>query len=257
MIRRPRQELQENHERWLLTYADLITLLLALFIVMFSMSQIDNKRFDAMSTALNGILKGGDLVLREKGLFAAADREFGGPMNVGQLRLLQQRVKQEVETSGMGESISSVMTDRGLVIHITEGALFEEAKARLAPGAMNVLRVVGQKLQKTQNQIRVEGHTDPRPIKTAQFPSNWELSTARAASVLRFLVDSTSVAPERISALGFGEFRPIADNDNPLNMAKNRRVDIVILSRRMSLSEPEGTAYTDTEQPELPGDLIP
>jgi chemotaxis protein MotB len=243
--KRNKPSIHDNNERWLLTYADLITLLLAFFIVMYSMSRIDAKKFGAMSNALSGALKGRDLALREQAMFSVLDDAGRGPLDVGDLRLIESKIKEQVETSNLGDAVSTKMTDRGLVIHIMEGALFEEAKADLTQSAMAVLRTVAEEIKKVPNQVRVEGHTDPRPISTPKFPSNWELSTARATSVLRFLVDSTGVSPDRISALGFGEFRPIVPNDSPGNMAQNRRVDIVILTRELSLSEPEGTAFTD------------
>jgi chemotaxis protein MotB len=243
--KRKKPSIHDNNERWLLTYADLITLLLAFFIVMYSMSRIDAKKFGAMSNALSGALSGRDLVLREQAMFSVLDETGRGPLDVGDLRLIESKIKEQVQTSNLGESVSTQVTDRGLVIHIMEGALFEEAKADLTVSAMAVLRTVAEQVKSIPNQVRVEGHTDPRPISTPKFPSNWELSTARATSVLRFLVDSTGVAPDRISALGFGEFRPIAPNDTPENMAQNRRVDIVILARELGLSEPEGTAFTE------------
>jgi chemotaxis protein MotB len=235
----------ENHERWLLTYADLITLLLAFFIVMYSMSRIDAKKFGAMSNALSGALSGQQLAMREKEIFAnlqQEDADGGGALDTSRLRLMRDEIQKIVEDADIGEAVSSEVTERGLVIHIMEGALFEEASADLTSGARAVLRVVGEKIRESGNQVRIEGHTDPRPIHTARFPSNWELSTARATSVLRFVVDSIGVEPGRISALGFGEFRPMVPNDSPSNMAQNRRVDIVILSEKMTLSEPESTA---------------
>ena len=232
----------ENHERWLLTYADLITLLLAFFIVMYSMSRIDAKKFGAISSALSGALSGQQLALREHEIFAKLqEEEGGGPFDTSRLRLMRDELQQIVEDADLGEAVSSEVTERGLVIHIMEGALFEDAKADLTEGARAVLRVVGDKIRDSGNHVRVEGHTDPRPINTSRFPSNWELSTARATSVLRFMVDSLGVDPGRISALGFGEFRPLVPNDSPGQMAQNRRVDIVILSKKMTLSEPEST----------------
>lgn len=241
--RRNAHAIHDNHERWLLTYADLITLLLAFFIVMYSMSRIDAKKFGAMSSALSGALDGRQLALREKEAFAKLqDEEAGGPFDTGRLRLMWEDIQQIVEGADLGDAVTSEVTERGLVIHIMEGALFEEAKADLTDGARAVLRVISDKIRESGNQVRIEGHTDPRPIHTSKFPSNWELSTARATSVLRFMVDSIGVEPGRISALGFGEFRPMVPNDSPGNMAQNRRVDIVILSEKMTLSEPESTA---------------
>ncbi|GAB4317307.1 MAG: flagellar motor protein MotB [Candidatus Zixiibacteriota bacterium] len=242
MRKRRKTELHENHERWLLTYADLITLLLAFFIVMYSMSRIDAKKFGAMSSALSGALRGRDLQLREASVLKDQSLSGSSPLDYGQLSVMRRKIEESVEVAGAKAKVESEMTGRGLVIHITEGALFEEARANLTPGAREVLRVIGNQLKGSSNHIRVEGHTDPRPISTPVFPSNWELSTARATSVLRFLVDSTGIDPSIISALGFGEFRPRVPNTTPENMAQNRRVDIVVLSEELSRSEPTASA---------------
>lgn len=237
-------EAADNHERWLLTYADLITLLLAFFIVMYSMSRIDAARFENISSALSGVLRGKESALLEREILYAADGKGGGLLDRHGLMRVQDDLETRVQTAGMDTTVSAEVTERGLVIHIMEGALFEEAKADLTPNARQVLRVVGEDIKQTTNHIRVEGHTDPRPINTPRFPSNWELSTARATSVLRFMVDSVGLSPSRVSAIGFGEFRPLSPNDSPEGMAKNRRVDIVVLSANMAASEPEPLAAT-------------
>lgn len=240
MRKHKRSALHENNERWLLTYADLITLLLAFFIVMYSMSRIDAKKFGAISSALTGVLKGSDLAQREREQMGKLNT--GGPLKLGDLRLMQRQIQQKVKTSGMANMISADVTERGLVISVKDATLFDEGKADLNPDALPVLRVIGREISGVSNHVRVEGHTDPRPINTPRFPSNWELSTARSTSVLRYLIDSVNLAPQRISALGFGEYRPVVPNDSPEHMAQNRRVDIVLLSQQMSLSEPEAVA---------------
>ncbi|MEW5875769.1 MAG: flagellar motor protein MotB [Candidatus Zixiibacteriota bacterium] len=245
---RRRTEPAENHERWLLTYADLITLLLAFFIVMYSMSRIDAARFENMSNALSGVLKGKEMALEEREILEATDGVGGGPLDREGLKMVQRDLDRSVREGNLGLAVYSVLTDRGLVIHIMEGALFEDGQADLTASARDVLRAVGSDIKKTNNHIRVEGHTDPRPIHTPRFPSNWELSTARATSVLRFMVDTVGLPPERVSALGFGEFRPLSPNDSPEGMAKNRRVDIVVLSESMSASEPEAMAVPEFDK---------
>jgi len=237
MRKRKPQGIHENQDRWLLTYADLITLLLAFFIVMYSMSRVDAKKFGAVSSALSGVLKGADLSKRDREL--SGKLNTGGPLKTGELRLMQRQLEQKVGDAGMTSTISADVTERGLVISVKDATLFDEGKADLNPGALAVLHVIGHEISIVNNHVRVEGHTDPRPINTVRFPSNWELSTSRATSVLRYLVDSTGCAPQRISALGFGEYRPVVVNDTPEHMAENRRVDIVLLSQQMSLSEPE------------------
>jgi len=242
MVRNNRIDNQaDNYERWLLTYADLITLLLAFFIVMYSMSRIDAKKFGHMAEALQGILRGRESIIPENG---KGEWDRGGPMKVGDLRLMQTKLLQAVTEAKMEDEITPIIDERGLVVHVTESALFDEAKAELKAEARPALDLVARSLKGLANNIRIEGHTDSRPINTPRFPSNWELSTARATSVVRHFITQHQWSPDQISALGYGEFRPLAPNDTPENMAKNRRVDIVVLAANLSLSEPAGMPIT-------------
>jgi len=136
------------------------------------------------------------------------------------------------------EPVSMEINERGLVIHIVESSLFESGQAVLKPEALSVLDKIAAEIKDLPNQVRVEGHTDDRPIATTRFPSNWELSSARATSVVRYLIGRYAFSPEKLSALGFGEYRPIAPNTSEENRAKNRRVDIVVLTDNLSRYEP-------------------
>jgi chemotaxis protein MotB len=244
MRRRKRLDDKENLERWLLTYADLITLLLAFFIVMYSMSQIDAKKFGKVSQALSGALRGGPSVLR----YPEVSTKTGhGVLELGNLRLIQQKIEEKFKHLGKDRAIETEITERGLVIHIMESALFREGSANLEPRAMDVLDRVSDVIKDRPNHIRIEGHTDDKPIRTVQFPSNWELSTARATEVVRYYINSHSIAPDRISALGYGEFRPIRPNNSIENRARNRRVDIVLLTMELTLKEPTSQLYYATK----------
>ena len=240
MRRRRKINSDENLERWLLTYADLITLLLAFFIVMYSMSQVDNKKFGKVSEALNTILRGGTSVLRQQ---IEQDKTGHGLLRLGNLRLVQQKVEERFRQLGRQEELQTEVTERGLVIHILESTLFDVGSAELKMRAMEVLDLVAEQVKDRPNHIRVEGHTDDRPIQTAIFPSNWELSSARATSVVRYLSDNHGIAPDRISALGYGEFRPVKPNNSVENRAKNRRVDVVVLAMELTLTEPTSQLY--------------
>ena len=159
---RRRQQIDdhENLERWLLTYSDLITLLLAFFVVMYSMSQIDNKRFGKMVQALNGVLKGDKSVLH----IDQDTRKTGhGVLRIGDLNLVQQQIDERFKEINRQGEIKSELTERGLVIHIMESALFKQGSARLEPGAIEILDVVAGKMASLPNHIRIEGHTDDRP----------------------------------------------------------------------------------------------
>lgn len=230
----------ENLERWLLTYSDLITLLLAFFVVMYSMSQIDKKRFGQVVEALNGVLKGGKTVT--KGM-PESMMTGHGVLKLGDLNIIQQQIEERFKEIHRQGEIKSELTERGLVIHIMESALFKQGSAKLEPGAIEVLDVVAGKIVSMPNHIRIEGHTDDRSINTPVYPSNWELSSARATEVVRYYTNHHQIEPERISALGYGEYRPVRPNNSIENRAMNRRVDIVILTMDMTAMEPSSQFY--------------
>jgi chemotaxis protein MotB len=246
MNRRKRAEDHENLERWLLTYADLITLLLAFFIVMYSMSQLDAKKFGKMSQALSGVLKGGGTPIKKGDDVGVAPGK--GVLPISQLMSIGEKIKEGLKRQGEDKLVSPELTERGLVIHIMEQALFREGSADLEPKARMTLDIVADNLKNIKNHIRVEGHTDNRPIQTAKYPSNWELSSARATQVVRYLIENHNIPPEMISALGYGEYRPIRPNNTIENRAQNRRVDIVVLTMEMTMTEPTSQLYKSTEK---------
>ncbi|MBD3234110.1 MAG: OmpA family protein [candidate division Zixibacteria bacterium] len=220
----------ENLDRWLLTYADLITLLLALFIVLYSMSRIDAQKFERVSTALNSVLAGSPTILSGKGGVLPLAEQMR-LRNLHQLRELEQSISKYVTANKLEPEIETILNENDLILHISESAFFEEGKADIKPKAKEFLRSLSQMLSDLPNEIRVEGHTDNIPIRTKQFPSNWELSVTRATNVVRFLVEQCGYDPQKIAALGFGEYRPRFPNDTSENRRRNRRTDIVIINR--------------------------
>lgn len=238
--RRRKGDDHENLERWLLTYADLITLLLAFFVVMYSMSQVDAKKFGKMAQALSGVLKGGESIVKHQN---DAMNKGHGLLDIGNLKMIQQKIEERFKEIDRQNDIKTEITERGLVVHIMESALFRDASANLEPRAMEVLDLIAERTKDIPNHIRVEGHTDDRPINTLRFPSNWELSSARATEVVRYLSQSHHIAPDRISALGYGEYRPVRPNNSIENRAQNRRVDVVILTMELTLKEPSSQLY--------------
>ena len=228
---------KDRSERWLLTYSDLITLLLIFFIVLYSMSQVDKKRFEAVSQSLavafggvgrSGILESGQSIIPGDKIFKER-RE---------MQNTQEKVRRMIAQKGLEGKISTDLTTRGLVISVKDTVLFPVGSAELTARAAEVVGSVAHILSAMPNAIRVEGHTDTVPIHTGRYPSNWELSTARAISVLRFFVQNASIAPERLSAAGYGEYKPAVPNSSEHNRALNRRVDIVLLSSDYSKFEP-------------------
>ncbi len=229
-------EEHENLERWLLTYADLITLLLGLFIVLYSMSQLDINKYQQWISAFNQLFGGGGVLEGGKGLLATPAPPKNGTGELTEASTSQpsqQRLELQLNavlnTNIQSKKVIITTSPEGLTIHLLERLLFESGSAELKPEAIAVLDTLAEILKFLPNKIRIEGHTDNRPIKTARFPSNWHLSVARALNTAYYLMNK-GVNPEKISIAGYSEYRPIAPNDTEENRAKNRRVDIVIIA---------------------------
>jgi chemotaxis protein MotB len=241
--RRPRRKDEdgENLDRWLLTYADLITLLLAFFVVMYSMSQIDAKKFGRMAQALSGVLRGGHVVLDRWDLDPSASGH--GLLKLGDLKMLQKYVEEKSEEMGRQEEVITEITERGLVVRIMESVVFEPGAAELGLRATEILDLVAERIRLLPNHIRIEGHTDDREPRSNRHPSDWDLSAARATSVVQYLIERHGILPSRISALGYGKHRPIRPNNSIDNRAQNRRVDIVVLTDELSSGEPRAEDF--------------
>ncbi len=235
-----------SHERWLITYADMITLLLVFFIVMYTMSKIDASRFEAIAQSLHKVMGGQGAILYDgaPGLSPGAyepSPDLGKEMErreTESLLAIKKQVEAYLEEQGLQGKVSVALEERGLLISFQDVVLFPLGSASLSPDSKVIVRQIGGILSQVDNYVRVEGHTDSLPINTTVFPSNWELSTARAARVVRELVAANKIPPERLSASGYGEYRPKKPNDVEENRRFNRRVDIVILRNRFEDIEP-------------------
>lgn len=236
----------ENLDRWLLTYADLITLLLAFFVVMYSMSRIDAKKFGQMQEALHGKLKGGPSLLKHPDPKADVGH---GILKLGSLKTIQAKIEKKFKGLNKVRGLETEITERGLVIHIMESILFKSGSADLQSSAIEVLDQIAEVVKFLPNHVRVEGHTDDQTIDSPVFPSNWELSTARATAVVRYYMDGRGFSPDRLSALGYGAFRPIRPNNSIENRAANRRVDVVILTMELTMTEPTSQLYEFVQNP--------
>ena len=257
---RKRQRQEGKEDAWLTTYSDMVTLLLAFFVLLFSFSNLDLAEFERAMLSLQealGVLQGGRTVtISEPALSEvppsppdASDIRHRRQIEAFQIRqLLQARraVEAELELAGIDVGVSFDLTERGLIIHFTDQVLFASAQADLLPAAREILDVVTSVLVDLPNDVRVEGHTDSRPINTLRFPSNWELSTARSTTVLRHLLAIDDLDPLRLSAAGYGEFRPLATNETPEGRAQNRRVDLVLI--RLGGSRMEPSPYETAER---------
>lgn len=261
---------KENAERWLLTYSDLITLLMIFFVVMYSMSKVDANKFQAVAESLSNALGGGtpskmeiatspagpSLLQTFKAPPKPSDAEDtsdknqkAGEGNVDAENMTIEGIKQKLdkfaEDNGIQAKLVSSIEERGLVISIQDTLLFESGSADITPKAKEILDNIINVLAATPNYVKVEGHTDNLPINTARFPSNWELSVLRATNVVHIM--QGKIATDRLSATGYGEYRPIAKNDTEAGQARNRRVDLVILRSKYDMTEPGQLADPTSE----------
>ena len=244
MPRRRHQEEHENHERWLVSYADFITLLFAFFVVMYSISSINEGKYKILSDTLVGVFNQPDRAI--KPIPVGEER----PLTTEPEKLQDQdeahgedpsKALQEISDSvkaAFGDLISSdQLTVRGnelwIEIELNSSLLFPSGDAIPNDMAFTIIEKVAKILAPYENPIHVEGFTDNLPIKTAQFPTNWELSTARAASIVRMLA-MDGVNAGRLAAVGYGEFQPIADNATAEGRARNRRV-VLVVSRNLDV----------------------
>jgi len=290
-------EKEPNHERWLVSYADFITLLFAVFVVLYAMSQVDKARVAKVIASTNeafGMAKSSSApvfnvidsdsanlvpipdainqkpstpdtntdrkkriaqLLKEK---TAIDETFETPIlesdqedkvrkkkehekvraESQDFKKIKDNIAAFLEAKGAEDKVSMEIGPRGLVISLKDTEFFDSGKAVVRPDSMVLLDNISAAIGQYSNSVRIEGHTDNQPIRTALFPSNWELSTARATNVVHYLVKTHDLPPERLSAIGYGEFRPIADNHTEEGRQKNRRVDVVLLSAAAEQGEP-------------------
>ncbi|RMD71483.1 MAG: flagellar motor protein MotD [Gammaproteobacteria bacterium] len=268
MARRKKAEEHENLERWLVSYADFITLLFAFFVVMYAVSSVNEGKYRVLAESLMAAFRAPTKSLEpiQVGTMVRSPYESQSntlksptqavpvpiPLNVPMPKLdlpLKPVVRAPMLSPGMSKRLSEMaqkiqaamkeLVGKGLIkvrgnafwveVEIKDRILFPSGSAELAPKALPVLEQIAEILKRFPNPIQVEGHTDNRPIHTRIFPSNWELSAARAASVVRFFVEK-GIAPERLAAVGYGEYRPVADNSTPEGRQQNRRVVLVILA---------------------------
>ncbi len=249
--RQPIGEEGSGHEtagimRWLITYADMITLLLALFIMLYAISTMDIERFKALMEEFQVLFSSGRAVMPGgKGMLKVGAPESQKPLIVPLLPGKKPEMHEEeemlehyVEQTNLEGKLLVHREERGLVVSLlTDGVFFELASANLSPPAKKVLKDLAPVLRRSNRLLRVEGHTCDLPIHTQKFPSNWELSVARATAVVRFLI-ACGVPPDRLSAVGYGENRPMVPNTSEDNRRLNRRVDIVLLSGESVKAEP-------------------
>jgi chemotaxis protein MotB len=254
MARKKAHEKETNHERWLVSYADFITLLFAVFVTLYAMSQTDKKKVEEVVASMRDSFGYSTTSPASK----PSVIESGTISVIPSMRKLAQVSKGRVKSKGgekdfkatkasieaylmkarAQDKVSVTITQRGLVVSLKEAGFFDSGSATLKQSSHALLNDVVESLTSYSNAIRVEGHTDNVPISSQAFPSNWELSTSRATHVVQYLIKQDDFDPANVSAAGYGEYRPVADNDSDEGRMKNRRVDLVLLSEQGERSEP-------------------
>lgn len=255
---RKRHEHHEEHadESWLLPYSDLMTLLLALFIVLYSVSAVNTSKLEELSQAFKSAFSSGVGVLDHSSVIEDSDRVRKSSENSDRksgtmtrealkqeeqqnLEQLKQQLDQYIKKNGLSSQLETQLNQSQLLITIRDNALFDSASAVVKPEAKKLADAIGQMLDGYPDyEIQVTGYTDNQPIHTTEFPSNWELSTKRATNFMMILLQNPKFDPSRFSAIGRGEYHPVDTNETVAGRSKNRRVEISILRK---YTEPDTT----------------
>ena len=235
---------KDDSERWMLSYLDFITLLMIFFLMMYAISNVDTKKSAALANSLKIGFNSGN----GKNVIAVSDASNETPTVVDdaeqtaeaeteKLEDVKKKVDELVNNSELKGSVSTSIQERGLLISFNDSVFFNSGEANIKPDWQSKLKSISKILNGIDNYIRVEGHTDNVAINTEYFHSNWQLSSERAANVVEFLIAQGNVSPGRLSAVGYGEYRPVQSNDTDAGKSSNRRVDLVILNTKLNNSE--------------------
>lgn len=204
--------------RWVISYADFVTMLLALFMVMWAVSDMDKQKIEATKNKVEQV-------------FTTQSIQPSAKTPAIETKSEQDYIIQKLsQNSTIIKNTKLLKGEKGAIIRINDKMIFSEGSAIIKPDVLSTLDNISKEIVKLDNNIIIEGHTDSTPISTAQFPSNWELSTARATNIIKYLVKEKGISPKKLSAVGYGEYMPIAPNTSNEGKTMNRRVDIIILS---------------------------
>jgi len=220
---------------WMTTFSDLMTLLLTFFILLYSMSTLDSIKFKSVASALQSVLLGeAKPTIFQNETTGETDIQSVMPspnedIIEAQISDMLEKVKAFVKDNDLEAEVTVMQNKRGVIIEINEKIVFELGEAIIKKDSKEILDKVSLLFDEIENDVIIEGHTDNLPINTPKYPSNWELSSSRSVNVLRYFIATDKITPERISATGYGEYRPVVLNDSRENRAKNRRVNILIL----------------------------
>lgn len=237
------EECKAGAPEWMVTYGDLVTLLMCFFVLLFAFSTIDAQKFQAVMQSFQGsagVLESGKSLSEDQLIFDASPETDTTPQTTDSeeleiieeiLNQMAEKLEEELSGQDLSDVIEFEISQNKLIIRLTDSVLFDPAKADIKDEALGVLQILGETLQSeifSLGNFRIEGHTDNIPINTIRFPSNWELSAARATSVLRYFRDEVGFAENRFAISGYADTQPVDTNDTPEGRAKNRRVEIIV-----------------------------
>jgi chemotaxis protein MotB len=262
LARKKKEEEHENHERWMVSYADFVTLLFAFFTTLYAISTVDAQKMGKMVMSMRQsfdttVFSSGSKTLSLSQGQGAGDYNASPPSKLleniklpktvnikvlsgaGELGQLKKQVEEKIGPELLKGVIRTHIEPRGLIISLGEGGFFDSGSDQIKPNGKILLDVIAASLTSVGNHIRIEGHTDDVPIRNSKFPSNWELSTSRATAIIRYVIVQFGFRPDMLSSAGYAEFKPVADNNTDEGRARNRRVDIVVLNPSASQEEPK------------------
>ena len=286
MSRRKRRPSHANHERWLVSYADFITLLFAFFVVLYASSQVDKRKVGRLALAIQ-------VAFQEMGVFEASTTEVpidnstpmpfssaqaiessertaslgrivslpngspGTSEENGDLAELQEELETALASEIQRKEIAMRREPDGLVISLREVGFFESGSAQMKSASQDAFDRIAGMLRQRDYRLRIEGHTDDAPIHTAQFPSNWELSASRATEIVRLLIVRDGFGPNRLSAAGYAEYHPVATNTTAEGRGMNRRVDIVVLGKGLPANPDARPVVATASRPGIAPGIVP
>lgn len=245
-----------NTERWMLSYADFITLLMIFFIVMYSISSVNTGKYkqlaDSFKTTAGQTIIGKDTttpINQQTSIIdlnnteaaatvaAAETAAAAAALEHNTLNALKKKLDAYLAENGLKNTVTTSIDDRGLVVSIEDTEFFDIGKAVIRPAASKRIIAIGKILKQVVNYMKVEGHTDNIPISNNEFSSNWQLSTGRAANVTELLISAVGIPPEKIAAVGYGQYRPVASNSTEVGRSKNRSIDIIVIDSKLTKLE--------------------
>ncbi|AAK78286.1 chemotaxis protein MotB [Clostridium acetobutylicum] len=254
-MKRKKHEEPENSERWLLTYSDLITLLMAFFIVMYASSTVSKEKFAQIAQSLKVGFNGAsgktvignqdavDIKSTSSYVTQEASKQSASAEKAEENKLkdVKKKIDQYVNQNGMQGSVSTNLQEKGLVVSIVDTLMFDTGRAEVKPDFQKKLVEIGEILKTIDNYIRIEGHTDNTPISNSQYASNIELGSARSNNVEHLFIDVSKIPVTQMYTVSYADTRPVADNNSEAGKARNRRVDIVILNSKFNAVEQESS----------------